>query len=477
MLEIRRNILSNLFERTLREREMEDKNHKKSYDLNLPTVSGKFELADSGVKKTNRGFFLGQRHVVTLVGFLCCFFLAANRLALGVGIVAMVKHRQTKEVFNRNESEISCPFSSTPPKPLVESSFKGEFEWSTELQGYLLGIGFLSFLLTQTPAGRLADAIGSKPLLGFTLPATHKTISNWIPRTERGTLSTLVVCGFAAGISVGGMVTGWLCDIPGFGWPSAFYIWGTINVMLAVAIQFICYEYPVNHPWITDEELKYITDGLETKETEKHPPTPWKKIFSSVPSYAYFYGLFGHYWSIAYFSTVHPTFTGTVLHYPMTENGVTSCLPVLMKSVGGVTASIICYWITKKNLIGLNKLRKLTTGVGALGFSLCMAGILLAGCDAIIHILCSALSFFTTGIALSGVMIAGVDMAPVFAGSLVGVANTIAGWSCVLIPVITGLVTTHETLSEWRIVFWINLGVVGSSGLVYVLFGSAEVQP
>ncbi|GBO14838.1 hypothetical protein AVEN_104998-1 [Araneus ventricosus] len=148
-----------------------------------------------------------------------------------------------------------------------------------------------------------------------------------------------------------------------------------------------------------------------------------------------------------------------------------------MKSVGGVSASIISYWISKKNLIGLSKLRKITTVFGAFGFSLCMMGILLAGCDAIINILCFALSLFSSGIALSGIMISGVDMAPAFAGSLMGVASTVAGTSVFLIPVITGLVTTHETLSEWRIVFWINLVVVGSSGFVYVLFGSAEVQP
>ncbi|GBL71146.1 hypothetical protein AVEN_178164-1 [Araneus ventricosus] len=45
--------------------------------------------------------------------------------------------------------------------------FQGEFDWSTELQGYVLGAGFLSYLITQTPAGRLADAVGAKPLLVF----------------------------------------------------------------------------------------------------------------------------------------------------------------------------------------------------------------------------------------------------------------------------------------------------------------------
>ncbi|GBO33135.1 hypothetical protein AVEN_237454-1 [Araneus ventricosus] len=75
----------------------------------------------------------------------------------------------------------------------------------------------------------------------------------------------------------------------------------------------------MNNPWITEEELKYITDGLETKVSEKVPATPWKKIFTSIPCYAYFYGLFGHYWGIGYFITSHPTFMGTVLHYSTAE--------------------------------------------------------------------------------------------------------------------------------------------------------------
>ncbi|GFY78457.1 inorganic phosphate cotransporter [Trichonephila inaurata madagascariensis] len=74
--------------------------------------------------------------------------------------------------------------------------------------------------------------------------------------------------------------------------------------------------------------------------SENRPAVPWKKILTSVPCYAYYYGLFGHYWSIAYYLSVHPTFMGTILHFSMTENGATSCLPVAMKSVGGVIASL-----------------------------------------------------------------------------------------------------------------------------------------
>ncbi|GFQ77043.1 inorganic phosphate cotransporter, partial [Trichonephila clavata] len=130
-----------------------------------------------------------------------------------------------------------------------------------------------------------------------------------------------------------------------------------------ILVYFLLYEYPQNHPSITEAELKYITDGQESDMSENRPAVPWKKIFTSVPCYAYYYGLFGHYWSISYFLSVHPTFMGTILHFSMTENGATSCLPVAMKSVGGVIASFVSNWLTKKNYVGVNKLRKGCTSI------------------------------------------------------------------------------------------------------------------
>ncbi|GBM58549.1 hypothetical protein AVEN_255330-1 [Araneus ventricosus] len=158
------------------------------------------------------------------------------------------------------------------------------------------------------------------------------------------------------------------------------------------------------------------------------------------------------------------------------QNGLTSCLPIFITTATGLLFSLISHWVSKKDLMSIDMLRKVTTCSSAFGFSLCMAGILLAGCDAIINILCFALSLFSLGIAISGVLISGVDMAPRFSGSVMGVASTVAGIGSFLVPVITGLLTTHNTLSEWQTVFWLNLLVLGSSGLVYLIFGSAEVQ-
>ncbi|KAF8787739.1 Vesicular glutamate transporter 1 like protein [Argiope bruennichi] len=355
------------------------KRKRRKYSFNAKNVSENTDSVASE-RKTARGpNCLGKRHIVAMLGFFNCFFINANRSVVSVSIVAMVKHIQPNETFHLNNREVSCPFPSAS-----ENTIEGP--------------------------------------TGFVIPAMFRMASNWFPSKERGFLSTLVVCGYGFGVAATGILTGWLCDTPHLRWPSAFYFWGSTTLILAAAFAFLLHEHPQDHPTITEEELKYITDGQEMDLSEKTPSTPWKKMLTSPASYAYFFGLFGHYWSIAYFLIVHPTF------------------------------------------------------MGAFGFAICMIGMGLAGCNATISILLFSLSLFTSGMALSGVMISGMDMAPVHAGALMGIACTIAGLSSLIIPLLTGFLTTHEALSEWKKVFWISSAIVGLSGVVYAAFGSAEVQ-
>ncbi|GBN55629.1 hypothetical protein AVEN_354-1 [Araneus ventricosus] len=176
----------------------------------------------------------------------------------------MVKHVQVSESSHLNNSEFSCPYPQISSKPIEGPTYQGEFDWDTKMQGYILGVCYGGYLFTQIPGGSLADAIGSKALLvacnfaiglltiitpfaawwnvyamlvvqllrsalqGFVIPAMFRMITNWFPRNERGSLSTLVVCGYGVGVVVTGVINGWLCDVPNLGWPSAYYLWGKL---------------------------------------------------------------------------------------------------------------------------------------------------------------------------------------------------------------------------------------------------------
>ncbi|GFT19555.1 hypothetical protein NPIL_148321 [Nephila pilipes] len=64
---------------------------------------------------------MGRRHVVTILGFIICCLTNANRLVIGVAIVAMVKHDRLNETLHRNVSELSCPLRSTTSYPIEKS--------------------------------------------------------------------------------------------------------------------------------------------------------------------------------------------------------------------------------------------------------------------------------------------------------------------------------------------------------------------
>lgn len=51
----------------------------------------------------------------------------------------------------------------------------------------------------------------------------------------------------------------------------------------------------------------------------QRPKTPWWKLFTSIPVYALAYALFGQMWALSHFLSVHPSFLGTILHYPIEQ--------------------------------------------------------------------------------------------------------------------------------------------------------------
>ncbi|XP_055942205.1 putative inorganic phosphate cotransporter [Argiope bruennichi] len=488
-----------------------------SSEKSAPKVELKFpdeKLEQANEKIVIKEPLLKCRYLVTLMVFLINFQINCYRLNTSISIVAMVNNTAISTSDAANISSLSCPSNVQEVEMNSRHQVEGEFDWSPQIQGYILGSSFLGYVITQMPGGMMAEKISAKITIitgvlisslchlispfaswsssnfiiavqftrgvgqGFIPAASCVLAANWLPIKERGLLNTVMMSGFCAGALLGGIATGALCSSSLFGgWPSVYYIFGALGIIFSIFLHMFLFESPKTHPRITESELKYILLNQELNLSGKRPPIPWRKLFTSVPFYALTIAMTGQFWASTHFVTVHPTFLGTILRYPIQENGLFASVPFVLQTFLALLVSWISGWLNKHKYAGVDKVRKGCNFLFCVGYSLCLLGIYAAGCDKSTSAPFSILAMGSVGLSFAGCMIAAIDMSPTFAGTIMGVSSIISSLSGFIMPILVGVLTNDEqTLEQWNKVFFISIGVTMTSGIIFSLFGSAEVQ-
>ncbi|KAF8787065.1 sialin-like [Argiope bruennichi] len=470
--------------------------------------SDSFETGDRkglvSSKKSWRRYFsnIPARYVLTILGFLGFCNVYALRVNLSVALVAMVNVTET------NKSEECGGHHAN-----VSSAMKnGEFDWDADVQSDILGAFFYGYIFTQIPGGRMAEKFGGKWLFGLgvlctsvltlltpiaarwsvsalivlrvlegfgegvTFPAMHSMLGSWLPKYERSMLSTIIYSGAQIGTVISLPISGLLCfsDFLG-GWPSVFYVFGTLGCIWFIFWVIFIYETPEKHPRISQAELTLIQTGkVENREV---PPIPWKKVLTSVPVWILMITHFGQNWGFYTFLTELPTYLSSILHFDIKSNGFLSALPYLLYSLVSWVVSYIADSLRKKKTFSISVIRKFFNSVGFFGPAVCLIGVILVGCDYVWSVIFLSLAMGFNGCTYSGYMVTHVDMSPDFAGTLMGMTNAFATLAGFLAPKAVGKLTKdNETLAQWRIVFIIAIVVYTVTALLFIIFGSAKLQ-
>ena len=77
----------------------------------------------------------------------------------------------------------------------------------------------------------------------------------------------------------------------------------------------------------------------------------------------------------------------------------------------------------------------------------------------------------------SGHGVNSLDIAPRYAGIVYGISSCVAVVSGIVSPLLTGMMTKHGTIEEWRRVFFICCGIYLLGTVFFILFASEEKQP
>lgn len=468
-------------------------------------------------KRASKWNFKGMRYVFTMMGFFGYFTVYAVRVNINVAIVAMVNNTAVYKPHNESVSE-ECKVD--PPTLFSNETdyippADGEFIWSPSMQGVILGAFYYGYCITQIPGGRMSEMYSAKwvygigtfitalltlvtPLAakwhvgvlifiraleglaqGVTMPAMYSLMGRWLPDSEKGLLSAIIYCGINMGTVVTMPLAGILCrsTLMG-GWPSAFYVVGIFGCLWFLLWCLLVTDSPVNHPYITESEIKYITSNQRIEQNVELPPIPWLKILKSVPFWALLITQIGNDW--AFYTIVNdlPTFFATILHIQVEKNGFLSSFPYLLQTAVGCTVAYVTDMLMRKKVTTVNFVRKFCNTVSSIGTAVGLIGVCLAGCDVRLHV-----AFFTSSLALGGFctcgyMLSHLDLSPEYAGTLMGIANTISNLSGFLAPQVVGSLTEeYQTLHQWHIVFAISIVMMLSTSVVFILFVTTEKQP
>ncbi|GIY20052.1 putative transporter slc-17.2 [Caerostris darwini] len=455
-----------------------------------------------------------KRYLLSIVALCATTLSIALQTNLSLTIVYMVKpiHKESSLTTLNECSEIRNKINYNATETL-EKHTAGQFNWDAEIQGLTIGLQFIGMIIGYIPGGRLGEIYGAKRTMICSLltaslftiispvaarisvftfiicrmivglgaapifPILVIMISKWIPDKEQSFVASFMMAGYGTGAFVSSLVAGVLLSSELFGgWPSVFYLSGSIGVVFCIWCSFVVYDSPYLHPSITFKELDYLQNNIAEPPKEIET-VPWKSMTTSIPVWTLAIGTFGQYWLLAFFVTSHSMYLGTVLNLDSAQNGLLSSVPNLLRAVFACFIGGMIDWVRRRKEIPIVFVRKGATLFNSIVACLGFTGVLYAGCDSTLNTIAFILGGLCGDFAIFGVALAPSDIAPNLRGTLAGIMSFFGSTPYFLLPWIIGKFTKHEqSLRQWRHIYYCTIAVTVVTTLVYVIFGTTEPQ-
>lgn len=203
---------------------------------------------------------------------------------------------------------------------------------------------------------------------GVIFPSTHTLLSKWAPVSERAQLATYCYSGSQFGTVIMLSSSGILAS-SAMGWPSIFYISGSIAGLWAILWLLLGSNSPAEYKNISPEEKEFIQSSLGTvqhdENTERKPMrTPWADILTSMPFLSIAVVHSAHNWGFWTLLTEMPSYMKGVLKFDIKKNALLSALPYLAMLLLSYFFSFLSGILERKNCLPLKYSRKVFNTIG-----------------------------------------------------------------------------------------------------------------
>uniref|UniRef100_A0A8C9Y7Z9 Sialin n=1 Tax=Sander lucioperca TaxID=283035 RepID=A0A8C9Y7Z9_SANLU len=455
-----------------------------------------------------------SRYGLALLSSFGFFVVYSLRVNLSVAMVDMLNNTHQSDT---NHSSSVCPAHANPARP-KHNHTASVYDWDSKTQGWILGSFFYGYILTQIPGGYLSGRFGPKWLMGFgilgtvvftlltpvaadlgasyliavrvlegigegvTFPAMYTMWAAWAPPLERSRLLTISYIGAHLGTVISLPLSGEICFY--LDWTYVFYVFGAVGLVWFFLWSFLVFDSPNTHPRISEVDafIKNILINLFATSCVSQLSTsagyiPWRAILTSMPLWAIVVAHFSYNWTFYTLLTLLPTYMNDVLGFSIQQNGMLSALPYIGCAVLAVLSGQLADYLRETCLYPTVVVRKSFSIVGMIGPAVFLLAAGFIGCNYTLAVTFLTISSALGGVSASGFNINHLDIAPSYAGILLGITNTFATIPGMVGPVIARELTKQNTIEEWQTVFYIAAAINLFGAAFYTLFGRGTVQP
>lgn len=379
-------------------------------------------------------------------------------------------------------------------------------------KGVILSTFYYGYACSQVPGGWAAQRIGGRRILllsfilwsltcafvpldpnrvtlmvlarllvgvaqGFIFPSIHTVLAQWVPPHERSRSVSLTTSGMYFGAAIGTLV---LPSIVKFRGPqSVFVTEAALGGMWSLLwFRFASDPPRSDHPKAAAAgfgESSLLPTGVV--DSNRTPRILWKKIMLSLPIWAIVVNNFTFHYALYVLMNWLPTYFELGLQHSLQEMGSSKMVPYLsmflFSNIGGVAAD---HLITRK-ILSVTNTRKVLNTVGFVVAAVALVALpLFRTPDGVVFCSSVALGFLALGRA--GFAVNHMDVAPRYAGIVMGISNTAGTLAGIVGVDLTGRILQGAqdlaALESWRPVFVIPGLLCVFSSLVFVLLSTGE---
>ncbi|KAG8634027.1 probable anion transporter 5 [Manihot esculenta] len=391
-------------------------------------------------------------------------------------------------------------------------------------KGTILSTFYYGYAFSQVPGGWAAQRIGGRKVLllsfvlwsstcflvpldpnrvvilvvarllvgvaqGFIFPSIHTVLAQWVPPHERSRSVSLTTSGMYLGAAMGMLLLPSLVKYKG---PESVFL---TEAALGGLWSLLWFKYASDPP--RSEHPKAAAAGfgdslLPIKGSQKikmenggsiikTAKIPWRRILVSFPIWAIVANNFTFHYALYVLMNWLPTYFEQGLKLSLQEMGSSKMMPYLnmfvFSNIGGVVAD---HLITKR-ILSVTRTRKLLNTIGFFVASLALMALPIFR-TSIGAVICSSVALGFLALGRAGFAVNHMDIAPRYAGIVMGVSNTAGTLAGIIGVDLTGRLleaskTAYSDLSgpeSWRAVFVIPGLLCIFSSFMFLLFSTGE---